>query len=1267
VATQSPVRRWRRAIRRPQLAALLTLAIALLLAAQVLGQSARAQGPARSGTLAAALLSSQGKTNPAQLATARRNGSAANSGGEAVHAQASRAPAGIMPGQVPALGANMSAATLQGVPPAVGPLHPFVSPSASSIGISAGERPATPLGLPSPSTLDAASMAARGGLYIPERPASGLPGAAPGAAPIPGPPIRAGEPAGAAAVPGMPQSFAGLHPFVAPTTTPSFPIPENGLIQSPSPTTLNRAASADAPPEAAFESPDPILAAPLRQDARLHDVCFVDPQWGWAVGDRGTIWHTEDGGRSWALQETGAGCPLYSVDFLNRQDGCAVGGYAHPYTHTGTGVVLSTRDGGRTWRPIVHSVLPILKKVRFFNEKQGWAIGCSSAAAPSGLFVTESGGRSWNPLPGEKGAGWTAGDLLAPHNGALAGQDGAAAEVRNGRISPAQTPRFGLRGLAGIRLVPPYYGWLIGDGGLVMLTRDLGHTWQTPPAAPPVNVSGQFDFRALAVRGSRVWIAGSPGTRVLFTPDAGLSWQTFNTGQAAPLRAMQFVDDLHGWAVGDFGTILATEDGGKNWRRQRAGGTRAALLAVFAGAEDLPLELVAKLSGEEGYLAIAEIVGRGTADAADRDEVAAADRAHEAMLAVGGSGAQAAWRFPLHEAALKMSPEAVIGRWNQVNDGRGAQLLEAHLVRQIRTFRPEILITHEASPTGNDPVGHVLNQAVLMAARAAGDPTAYPDQITSGGLEPWTVTRVFGAMAPGLTGTANVTTSQLSPRLGKTLGDAAATPRGLIDGRFRIIGETLGFRLLVDQRADHGGREDFFTGIMLHPGGEARRELREPPAQSLERMRQIAQRSRNTQAILKQAGADSGFGLGLLAQAEEVTKGLDNQSAARVLHHMAQAYFVAGQWPLAASMFEQLARRYPASPLARSASTWLVQYYASDEAAWRVHGQQRLAVQQASVRAVDPETLRVAAGSAGWESGQLEPFAVRQASAPSVDAAAVENRTERAAALGKTIQQAMPDLYADPKVGFPLAVADRKRGYPAQAERFLMVLQRSPAKDDWWACAQGERWMSEPAGMPPKNVTDCVRAPTKPHLDGRLDDAVWQRAKATRLAEPGAAPAPGEGGGDPQASVMLAYDADFLYMALRCRRAAGVDYSGVRGVRPRDPDLSNRDRVELFLDLDRDFATFYRLAVDHRGFAAEDCWGDGSWDPTWFVAAGEEGGSWTAEAAIPLDQLTGNYPKPRSVWAIGLRRIIPGVGLQSWSMTTAGDVRPEQFGYLIFN
>ncbi len=1162
------------------------------------GQSgANGPAPARSGTLAAALLSSQGKVN------ASKKTPSAGTPTRSVAAQASETP--LVPGQ-----------PIQVQQPAIAP-PPGSWPVA-----------ATPYSPQAPS-IPTRSVSEDRTEYFQQEP---LKGSAPER-----------QPAGRAS-----EINGGYF-------QPSAPRPPS---QTPAPGTF-------------------AVSSVLRDDARLNDVCFVDPERGWAAGDRGTIWHTGNGGREWHLQSTGVECPLYSVYFLDRQNGWAVGGFTHPFTHTGTGVVLMTADGGRTWQTRQQPLLPILKKVRFFDARQGWAIGCRSAASPSGLFRTETGGRSWDPMPSAKQPGWTSGDFLDPGNGALAGQDGSAAEVRNGRISTSQTPRFGLRGPQALQLVPPYFGWLVGEGGLVMLTRDLGHTWQTPQVPVPFGSAAHFDFCDLSVRNARVWIVGSPGTKVFFTPDAGLSWQTFSTRQNAPLRAIHFADDRHGWAVGDFGTILASDDGGQTWRRQRAGGTRAALMAVFADGRDLPLELFAKLSAEEGYLSVAEIVGRTDPEKTAEQGVDCRDRVREAVVALGGCGAGQAWRFPLMPEALKLKADVVIDEWNRANDGQGAALLEAHLVRQIRTYRPDVLVTHGPSPTGEDPLGELLNHAVMTAVRAAADPTSYADQITQAGLEPWTVTRVFAAMAPGLTGTTSISTAQLATRLGRSLADAAAGPRGLIDREMRPGIETLGFSLLVDDRPDHGGREDFFTGIVLAPGGDARRILTEPPPGTIDQLRQMAQQRRHTQAILKQAGADSRIGTGMLAQTEEFTRGLDDDMAASVLHHMAQAYFTAGEWPMAASMFERLANRHPNHPLARSAMRWLVQYYTSGEAAWRVHGSQRLVAENVETRAVDPNKFAEAVKAASWEGDQNAPFAVHQASAPSIDIAQLEDRQQRAAALGQTIERLLPDLYAEPDVRFPLAVSDRKRGYPTQAERYLMVLQRSTTKDDWWACAQGERWMAEPAGIPPKQTINCAAAPTKPHLDGKLDDAVWQRARAVCLetfhgASPSRSQAPRDKADKSTAestatTAMLAYDGDFLYLGLRCPRVKGADYSGVHGIRPRDPDLSTRDRMELFLDLDRDFSTYYRLTIDHRGYVGESCWGDKTWDPTWFVAAGDDKEFWTVEAAIPLDQLTGEYPASRSVWAMGLRRIIPGVGFEGWSTTSADEVRPEEFGYLIFD
>ncbi len=60
---------------------------------------------------------------------------------------------------------------------------------------------------------------------------------------------------------------------------------------------------------------------PALQDARLNSVYFVDAAHGWAVGDRGVIWHTDDGGAHWALQPSGTVCALQSVWFTGDKTG----------------------------------------------------------------------------------------------------------------------------------------------------------------------------------------------------------------------------------------------------------------------------------------------------------------------------------------------------------------------------------------------------------------------------------------------------------------------------------------------------------------------------------------------------------------------------------------------------------------------------------------------------------------------------------------------------------------------------------------------------------------------------------------------------------------------------------------------------------------------------------------------------------------------------------------------------------------------------------
>src|SRR5262245_45658401 len=145
----------------------------------------------------------------------------------------------------------------------------------------------------------------------------------------------------------------------------------------------------------------------------------------------------------------------------------------------------------------------------------------------------------------------------------------------------------------------------------------------------------------------------------------------------------------------------------------------------------------------------------------------------------------------------------------------------------------------------------------------------------------------------------------------------------------------------------------------------------------------------------------------------------------------------------------------------------------------------------------------------------------------------------------------------------------------------------------------------------------------------------------------------------------LAYDNEYLYLALRCRHPAGRQVAPVKG-RQRDADLRAYDRVSILIDLDRDYSTCFHLQVDQRGCVCDDCWGDRSWNPRWFVAVHSEPTCWQVEAAIPLVELTGAHIPLGSAWACNVVRVLPGRGVQGWSLPADVEPRPEGMGLLLF-
>jgi len=1058
-------------------------------------------------------------------------------------------------------------------------------------------------------------------------------------------------------------------------------------------------------------------------DADLTDVFFLDPDRGWAVGDRGVIWSTSDGGRRWQLQASGVTCRLESIHFVDRQNGWIVGGRSRPYSPHSIGVVLRTTDGGRHWSLVSRLQLPWLRKVCFFDQKHGVAVGDSTAMYPTGLFRTHDGGQTWVAAAGATANEWLAGDFAFDGSGVLVAADQTA--VIDGSRRPMQIFRrkpLGLRQVRNVESTLAGVSWLVGDGGAIRISRDGGATWKEPQDRTRHAARSQIDFRAVATAGRGCWVAGAPGSIVLHSSDEGKSWSAALTGQTAPIHALFFLSQDRGWAVGAMGTILATRDGGRTWRSQRPA-RRAALMAVFAEPKDVPFELLAQLSGNEGYRSVVEILTRRDLETETLSLAGSTRKVHQAVSLSGGSSASVSWRFQKRG----LTPFS----------GAAQKDLEEHLVRQIRIWRPDVIVTHSAENRGEDALGPSIQRAIVDAIEKAADPQQYAAQISVGGLRPWRVKRVFASSKETESSDVILVPAQFGPRLGRSLASQAAMARAVLNDRFQPSPPRLAFRALLSAQSNTAKRQQWFDGLVLTPGGAARRVSGSLPAASLSALKRSAQRQQMIEQLLSSDSSPQ-TAVALLGQIDELTKDMEADSATGILFQLAWSYSEDLRFDLAAEVLHLLVRRYPDHDLAPPSLSWLVTYLGSAEAAWQVDrlglshfpGVASLAVgRQSQHRVVSgtidfadyvenrrgpahfaesseqnvpvplaSEGLRIGSKKEGYGS-QLPRPEHRTVSAQQNQSVGYEialgQRAQQANELIKWMHQRWPTLYAEPPPRFVEAAAWRNQQQSGLAERATRAFSARQRRDAWADCARGEMWLRQPRGKSPKPMATCKLGTTKPVLDGRFDDQIWQSARPLRLSAPtprgpknlsenlpkrgGQAhfapktpqnePVPGgfRIGSNSATLVMLARDSEYLYLAVRCQKAAGANYPVAKQTRHRDPDLTQRDRVDLYLDLDRDYATYYHLTVDHRGWVADSFWAVSGWNPQWYVASTDAKGQWTAEAAIPLAELAAKPPSRRDVWAIGIQRTIPNVGFQSWSWPAEREPRPEGFGYLSFD
>jgi photosystem II stability/assembly factor-like uncharacterized protein len=291
----------------------------------------------------------------------------------------------------------------------------------------------------------------------------------------------------------------------------------------------------------------------------LKAIDFISPTLGWAVGAphwvqanktyTGTVVVTSDGGETWVAQETGTDRTLYAVDFVDQNNGWAVGA---------EGTILHTGDGGAHWAAQPVATSDEFRSVSFVDAGRGWVTSVRVTHYDSFGDADDWQSAIWHTADG--GTTWVQQDV--PSSVSI---------------------------LHDIDLIDAQQGWAVGARNIgedayghpqhraaVYHTADGGSTW-VEQYAPDLEVTLTAVDWTDAAHG---WAVGFPtrssvsGGFVFATADGGETWARQEPGGFfSPLWDVQFVDQERGYVVGaDYISawgppVWRTQDGGATWEQ----------------------------------------------------------------------------------------------------------------------------------------------------------------------------------------------------------------------------------------------------------------------------------------------------------------------------------------------------------------------------------------------------------------------------------------------------------------------------------------------------------------------------------------------------------------------------------------------------------------------------------------------------------------------------------------------------------------------------
>ena len=315
-----------------------------------------------------------------------------------------------------------------------------------------------------------------------------------------------------------------------------------------------------------YEDTQSAVMSPLASLALLIDVVKVGDRLV-AVGSRGHIVYSDDQGASWQQADVPTRQMLTAVNFINANEGWAVG-------HDS--LILHTTDGGESWTiqyrdPALQEEIDEqgpgllerpLMDVWFRDANTGFAVGAYGL-----MLRTEDGGETWNEVDDVDNPNGFHYNAIAPIEGAglfLVGEMGTVYRSPDYGDTwetltdvPYDGSWFGVTGTGDTGVV---LAW--GLRGNMFRSEDFGDTWRqielTAPDGDPLE-STLFGGGASA-DGQEIVVVGVGGI-VAVSEDRGRSFSVAVRPDRAALASATVLENGQLLLVGQRGVVKAAENG----------------------------------------------------------------------------------------------------------------------------------------------------------------------------------------------------------------------------------------------------------------------------------------------------------------------------------------------------------------------------------------------------------------------------------------------------------------------------------------------------------------------------------------------------------------------------------------------------------------------------------------------------------------------------------------------------------------------------------